>query len=111
MPVTYHDMFMAQAGVDDPNGKWLEAFDRINHSIVALARAAIEHITAMGWRQRSISLEIEGDEPLPYWVTLRGKRVFEIRLVPHDDGRIEIEGEWISEPVRRPGLLDRILRR
>lgn len=70
--------------------------DRLNRAIVVIARAAIEKLLSLGWRRSSIRLEIPPDDPLPCWVMLRKRRVFEIRLVPYDDGRIQLQGEWID---------------
>jgi hypothetical protein len=82
--------------------------DRINRAIVITARAAIEKLLSLGWRRSSIRLEIPKDDPLPCWVSLRKRRVFEIRLVPYDDGRIQLQGEWI-DATPAPTFLDKFM--
>lgn len=81
--------------------------DRINRAIVIAARGAIERLLSLGWRRSSIRIEIPED-PLPCWVRLRKRRVFEIRLVPEADGRIHLQGEWIDS-VLPPTFLDRFM--
>lgn len=81
--------------------------DRINRSIVIAARGAIERLLSLGWRRSSIKIEVP-DDPLPCWVKLRKRRVFEIRLVPEPDGRIHLQGEWIDS-VLPPTFLDRFM--
>jgi len=84
--------------------------DRINRVIVVMLRAVIESLLSLGWRIRSVTLEVPEEDPLPCWVLLRGRRVFEVRLVPYDDGRIQVQGEWIA-PTPAPSLIDRMMRR
>jgi hypothetical protein len=81
--------------------------DRINRAIVIAARGAIERLLSLGWRRSSVRIEIPED-PLPCWVRLRKRRVFEIRLVPYDDGRIHLQGEWIDS-VAPPTFLERFM--
>lgn len=81
--------------------------DRINRAIVIAARGAVERLLSLGWRRSSIRIEVP-DDPLPCWIRLRKRRVFEIRLVPEADGRIHLQGEWIDS-VLPPTFLDRFM--
>lgn len=81
--------------------------DRINRAIVIAARGAIERLLSLGWRRSSIRIEIPAD-PLPCWIRLRKRRVFEIRLVPEADGKIHLQGEWIDS-VLPPSFLEKFM--
>lgn len=86
------------------------SLDRTLRSISLIARGAIERLESLGWNPGSIRLHIPSDNPLPCWVMLRSKRLYEIRLVPYEDGRICVQGEWIG-PVPTRGILDQMLGR
>lgn len=82
--------------------------DRTMRSIVMIADGAIQRLLALGWNRKSVNLEIDESDPLPCWVTLRRKRVYEVKLVRYDDGRIVVQGEWISGPPS-PGIIDKFM--
>lgn len=86
------------------------ALDRTMRSITMIADGAIQRLMSLGWDRKSIGIESVGGEPLPCWVTLKGNRKYEIRLIRYDDGRIVIQGEWIDGPYP-PGVIDRIMGR
>ena len=89
-------------------GDGVSALDRTMRTITMIADGAIGHLLSLGWRRGSVNLEI-GEDPLPCWVTLRKRRVFEIKLVKHEDTNIiVIEGEWL-EKVEKPGIIDRFM--
>lgn len=86
------------------------AVDRTMRAIVLLAANAIESIEGLGWRRKGINMEISGSDPLPCWVTLRKKRVFEIKLVKGDDGKVTLQGEWI-EQIIPPTAIEKLMGR
>lgn len=88
-------------------GDGVSALDRTMRAITMIADGAIGRLLSLGWKRESINLQIPEDDPLPCYITLPvKKRVFEIKAVKYDDGRIVIQGEWIDGP-KGPGLLDR----
>ena len=88
-------------------GDGVSALDRTMRAIVLITNGAIANIEELGWRRDEINLEI-GADPLPCWVLLRRKRVFEIfgEII---DGSVLIKSRWLTK-VSKPGLLDRIWR-
>ncbi len=82
--------------------------DRANQAIVMAAKGAIDRLLDLGWKRRSIGLEIPTDDPLPCWVTLRKRRVFQISLVPYEDGSTHMQGEWV-DAVRAPTITERFM--
>jgi len=84
------------------------AVDRTMRAIMMLASNVMDELRKLGWR-KMIDLEI-GHDPLPCWITLRKRRVFEIRIVRHDDGRVELTGEWL-ENVVAPSAIEKLMGR
>ena len=89
-------------------GDGVSALDRTMRSITMLADGAIQRLIELGWNRKSINLEISSEDPLPCWVTLRKKRVYEVKLVPYEDGRLIVHGEWIGDPPS-PGIIDKFM--
>ena len=83
--------------------------DRTLRSISSIAEGAIQRLVSLGWNRSSIEFRVP-DDPLPCWVVLCGTPLYEIRLVPYDDGRVYVQGEWLEEP-HVPGVIDRIMNR
>jgi hypothetical protein len=86
-------------------GDGVSALDRTLRSITMIADGAIGRL--LGWTRKTVNLEIPADDPLPCYVTVRRKRVFEIKPVKYDDGSIVIQGEWIAGSPRKPTMIDR----
>jgi hypothetical protein len=86
-------------------GDGVSGLDRTLRAITLIAGEAISRLEELGWTRKSINLDIP-DDPLPCYVTVRKKRVFEIKYIKYDDGRIEIQGEWIDGP-HKPGIIDK----
>lgn len=86
-----------------------DALGRTMRTIVMIADGAISTLVGLGWTRKSVNLEIDEKDPLPCWVTLKGKRVFEIGF-DTDGPELMIIGRWI-EKTWKPSLLDRILGR
>ncbi len=100
-------------------GDGVSALERVMRSITMAADGAIQRLVGLGWKRDLIDIELP-DDPIPCWVTLRGKRIYEITLTRHDDDRISIHGEWLVEPtapvapepvVPKRGIISRILGR
>lgn len=87
-------------------GDGVSGLDRTLRAITMIADGAMGRLLDLGWTRKSVNLEINLDDPLPCYVTVRKKRVFEIKYVTYDDGRIHIQGEWISGPDK-PGIIDK----
>jgi hypothetical protein len=104
-------------------GDGVSALDRSMRSITMATDGAIQTLVSLGWERPQINLEVSGDDPMPFWVTLRGERVYEVNVTVHDEGRrVVIVGEWlgghptapapvVTAPVKEPGIIDRILGR
>ena len=82
-----------------------DALGRTMRAIVMIADGAIQSLNEMGWTRKTVNLEVDQNDPLPCWVTLRGKRVFEIRPTV-ESGSVVIEGVWL-EKIDRPGIIER----
>lgn len=82
-----------------------DALGRTMRAIIMIADGAIQTLSEMGWSRKSVNLQIDQADPLPCWVTLRNKKVFEIRPVVENDV-ISIEGAWL-EKVQKPGIIDK----
>ncbi len=86
-------------------GDGVSALDRTMRAITFLAGEAIGRLNELGWTRKTVNLEVDPNDPLPCYVTLRKKRVYEIRH-EFDGATIEIFGEWLSEP-KEPGIIDK----
>lgn len=89
-------------------GDGVSALDRTMRAIVMIADGAISHLTEMGWLRKSVNLEINQEDPLPCWVKLRKKRVFEIEYFVGPEGQLKIRGYWLID-VKPPGVIDRFM--
>lgn len=87
-------------------GDGVSSLDRVMRSIIMVADQAIGKLLDLGWSRKTVNIEIDPDDPLPCWVTIRKKRVFEIRVDQQQDGVISVKGEWL-EKAKRPGIIDR----
>lgn len=85
-------------------GDGVSAIDRTMRTIVMAADGVIGSMVEMGWRRESINIKVDQDNPLPCWVTLRGKKVFEIKPEISRDGGLLIVGHWLDK-VESPGFL------
>lgn len=88
-----------------PWGDGVSAIDRTTRSIVLLTAQALDSLNEKGWRRdRHTAIEVDPDG-LPVWVTLRGKRVFELNFVI-DEGEIAqhglaVSGRWLVRVGKR----------
>lgn len=87
-------------------GDGVSAVDRTMRAITMAADGAVGELLNLGWTRKSVNLQIDSDNPLPCYVTLRKRPVFRIVAKAEDDGRITIQGEWLETP-KGPGILDR----
>ncbi len=84
-----------------------DALGRTMRTIIMIADGAISTLVDLGWTRNAVRLIIDQKDPLPCWVTIRKKKVFEIRLTTDPDGgRISVDGIWLEHP-RAPGIIDR----
>ncbi len=86
-------------------GDGVSALDRTMRAITFLAGEAIGRLNELGWTRKTVNLEVNPNDPLPCYVTLRRKRVYVIKHT-FEDGIIEIRGEWLIEPSA-PGIIDK----
>lgn len=94
----------------------LPAAERVGRGIVLAVRDAIDHILSRGWdRDRDVRVVPENADGLPA-VTLRGKRIFEVRVslsssdpLADEKDVVGIRGHWLGE-VPTIGRLRRIVR-
>lgn len=84
--------------------------DRTLRAITMIADSAIQILLDAGWTRKRVNIEINPDEPLPCWVTLKKKRVYEVSIVTDEDGTLKIQGEWIKK-FKAPGFIDYIFGR
>ena len=86
-------------------GDGVSGLDRTMRAITFLASEAIGQLNDLGWTRKTVNLEIDPNDPLPCYVTLRRKRIYKIM---HDvsDGVIEIRGVWLRKPSA-PGIIDK----
>jgi len=83
-------------------GDGVSAVDRTSRAIVMLTAQALDHLKGLGYvRGRHVEVDIHQDG-LPVWVTLKGRRAFEIDFALGDDlpGLIVV-GRWLFSPRRR----------
>jgi hypothetical protein len=105
-------------------GDGVSALDRSMRSITMATDGAIQRLVSLGWERSKIDIELDGIDPIPFWITVSGTRAYHVDLTIHDEGRrIVIVGEWLegfpiapptelSAPsIREPGFIDRILGR
>lgn len=93
-------------------GDGVSALDRTMRAITMMADGAIQLLESMGWRRRSIGMEVLELDPLPCWVTLNGRRVYELTVVPRNDGVIDVRGEWVGDGgPPPPTAIDRLMGR
>jgi hypothetical protein len=87
-------------------GDGVAGLDRTMRAITMLAAEAIGQLTELGWTRKTVNLEVNEADPLPCYVTLRRKRVYEIKHIVRGEGVIEIKGEWLKKPSK-PGIIDK----
>ena len=92
-------------------GDAASTLDRTMRAITMVADGAMGSIVALGWNRRVVSIKMDRSDPLPCWVTLKGKKVFEISIGRGEDGTISIQGNWIGEGLPSPKLIDRLMGR
>lgn len=89
-----------------PFGDGVSALDRTMRAITMIADGALGRLADLGWTRKTVNLEVNPDDPLPCWVCVKKRRVFEINAVKYDNGSIQIQGNWIDGPLK-PGIIDR----
>lgn len=84
-----------------------DAAARSSRSIIMMVDAAIECLTNKGYRRLEdrIEIDMDLDDPLPTYLKLRGRRVFQVEIVVDEfisgEGKIMIRGRWLhSVPAR-----------
>ena len=87
-------------------GDGVSALDRTMRAITMIADQAVGRLLDMGWSRKTVNLQIDPNDPLPCYVTVRKKRVFEIKFVKYENGDLAVQGEWIDGP-HKPGIIDR----
>lgn len=90
--------------IDYGTGDVPTALARVSRAIILMVHQAITQLTDLGWdrMKHRINIVSDPDEPLPTYVTLLGKNVFEIVVTITTDNSIPIsvEGRWIKKPGR-----------
>ncbi len=72
--------------------------------------AAIQELVRLGYDRQIDRIEIEQlADPIPMWISVRGKRTFEVDF-ELKGGSISVDGKWLERP-RRVGIVTRIWRR
>lgn len=87
-------------------GDGVSGLDRTMRAITLLLSEAIGHLESLGWTRKTVNIELNQEDPLPCWVTLKGKRLFEVGFQPDDAGRLIIVGNWIGD-IPKPGIIEK----
>lgn len=87
-------------------GDGVSAVDRTMRAITMTLDGAIGELLKLGWTRRRVNLEMNPEDPLPCFVTLKKRRVFRVWAETAEDGRVSIRGEWLEEP-KGPSFLEK----
>jgi hypothetical protein len=87
-------------------GDGVSGLDRTMRAITLLLAEAVRTLEEQGWTRKTVNIEIDENDPLPCFVTLKGKRVYEVGFQPDDAGRLIIAGNWIGE-IPKPGIIEK----
>lgn len=83
-----------------------DALGRTMRAIVMVADNAIGELIDLGWTRKTVTLEVDSENPLPCWVKIRKRRVFEINIEQGLDSSVSIRGVWLEQP-KAPGVIDK----
>lgn len=83
-------------------GDGVSAVDRTSRAIVLLTSQALDHLVGLGYvRGKHTDIEIH-EEGLPVWISLKGRRAFEIDFALGDElPGLVVVGRWLFSPPRR----------
>ena len=88
-------------------GDGVSAVDRTMRAITMALDGAIGELLKLGRTRRTVNLDVDPENPLPCFVTLKRKRVFRVWAETLPDGRVSIRGEWLSPP-KGPSIIEKM---